>query len=101
MALASGSMLLLSLEQGGLASGILGLAPLRFFGRYSYGIYVYSVLIHDWLGLHLKPIAYRIPQQTVAGVVYLLVCIAIVIAIAMASFYGCERPFLRLKRHFK
>lgn len=101
MALASGSMLLLSLEPGTWASSILGMAPLRFVGRYSYGTYVYMVLIHNWLGLHLKPITNRIPQETLANVVYLLACIAIIIAISMASFRFVEQPFLRLKRHFK
>jgi peptidoglycan/LPS O-acetylase OafA/YrhL len=101
MAIAAGSMLLLSLDQGSVLSKIFSAGPLRFIGRYSYGIYVYSVLIHNWLALHLKPIVYRNPQDPKSGVVYLIACIGIVLGISMASFHCCERPFLRLKKHFE
>ena len=73
---------------------------LRWFGRYSYGIYVWHYLIYfffhevtviaDWVG------------ATRGGpyALYVAVSIALTVGIAVASYHLFEAPFLRLKARF-
>ncbi len=77
-----------------------GPAPawLRFFGRYSYAMYVFDGLFkpayEGW--------AARWPLSGPAGYLTLLVATtAITTACAMLSWQLLEWPFLRLKRHFE
>lgn len=81
-----------SLSSTNLLFKITNLRPLRFLGKYSYGFYVYHVilrpiLIKPWGELH-SHWAFR-----------LSVCIefAIVLAVSVVSYHLLEAPFLRLK----
>jgi peptidoglycan/LPS O-acetylase OafA/YrhL len=75
---------------------------LRFFGRYSYAIYIVHTAVLAGLN-HYRPFAdlstvggFALPVQTVWAVAY----VAISTGIAMASWHLVEKHFLRLKRFF-
>lgn len=67
--------------------------PLKRFDRYgdfSYGLYLYAFPVQQLLAIY--------PQAVGHGQLwYVLVTFAVVVPMAIASFYLVERPFLRLK----
>ena len=75
---------------------------LRFFGRYSYAIYIVHTAVLAALD-HYRPFAalpmiagYAIPAQTIWAVAY----VGLSTGIAMLSWHLVEKHFLRLKRFF-
>ena len=72
-------------------------SPLRMFGRYSYGLYLYHFPMEIVWG-RLKPVFLGMPAG--AGI-YFAVCLAGNLGIAMLSFYFLEQPVLRLKHRFE
>lgn len=72
------------------ATRVLTFRPLRFIGRISYGVYVLHPLIFD-----------RVSALLGWGTAAAFAAFTLTIAAAAASFYCFERPFLRLKRHFR
>lgn len=79
---------------------LFGHPVLRFFGRYSYGIYVYQGLVRYWLWHHV-PFVRSLPPvaglQAPAALLVLVGASALTTAAAVASYHAFERPFLRLK----
>lgn len=76
-------------------------APLRFLGRYSYGIYVFHCLFLPLLVPYLlAPVVKHVPSVVAGGIVSMLIGGGASTLIAMASFHFFEEPFLRLKRFF-
>lgn len=77
---------------------------LRFFGKYSYGLYALHPFV---LGIMIDDAAVRdafargFRSQTLGGLVLGLVVIVISIGLAMASWHLYEKHFLKLKRHFQ
>ncbi len=74
---------------------------LRFFGKYSYGLYVLHFVARDFLLKTFKKwISIVTPNKMigVAGAGFLLFIVAIVAAYASYNLY--EKYFLRLKHHF-
>ena len=73
-----------------LLSAILGFRPLVWTGRISYGLYLWHYPLFEFVrGL-------RLPDP-----IDVLCMFGGVFALAALSFYGVERPFLRLKQRFK
>ncbi len=73
------------------------ISPLKFFGKYSYGIYVFHFpvmfLLHPTTEKWLWPIfGNRIPETL------LLICIEVIIAVIVYHLY--EKHFLKLKKFF-
>ncbi len=75
---------------------------LRFFGRYSYAIYLVHTAVLAGLN-HYRPFAslspiggYALPVQTMWALAY----VALSTGIAMLSWQLVEKHFLRLKRFF-
>jgi len=74
---------------------------LTFFGRYSYGLYVFhysiaamiAVPVRFWLNAHFHSKAIGVLGSAVA-------VLALSIAVALLSYHFYEAPFLRLKRYF-
>ena len=87
---------------GGLANRGLCLAPLRWLGKYSYGLYVYHGLLGTVLTRCLGRPAGRLVggPPAVADAVTFAVSAAVIVAVSVASFHLFEQPILRLKRHF-
>jgi peptidoglycan/LPS O-acetylase OafA/YrhL len=73
---------------------------LRFFGRYSYGLYIY----HGLLVVFLFPLVYPIQRLVHSifwgSILYLLFSLGLTLAIAMMSFHFFEAPILKLKKRF-
>jgi peptidoglycan/LPS O-acetylase OafA/YrhL len=92
-ALASTGLILgVALDPGWALARGLSLKPVRWVGRISYGLYLwhvplFAVLTPSLLGL----------SRNATGVVRL----AVTFAVAAASFYLLEQPFLRVKRRFE
>jgi peptidoglycan/LPS O-acetylase OafA/YrhL len=84
------SILVMCFDQGAVGRNLRAIfeySLLRFFGKYSYGIYVYHWLVFIWLrGLD--------PQ------VPFIVMVAVTIAISMISYHYLEVRFLNLKSRF-
>jgi peptidoglycan/LPS O-acetylase OafA/YrhL len=96
-----GCVLALALIPGTVANRVGRLSVLRFFGRYSYGLYVWHALLSpigtrrtSWFTNHIHPLV-------VGQMAYTLVLLAIFTAIAYVSFHLLENPFLRLKSRFR
>ncbi len=88
-------LLLSSLSRENVLFRVMNFAPLRMLGKYSYGFYVYHVilrpiLIEPWGKLH-SHMAFRVSL----GVEFL-----IVFAVSAASYHLLEMPFLKLKSRF-
>lgn len=82
----------------------LSLPPLRFLGRYSYGLYLSHPIVQDLIVRHLlipERLHLELGQSRIAvQLVYTLVSTIASVAFAFLLFHGFERPFLRLKRFF-
>lgn len=70
---------------------------LRFFGRYSYGIYLWHTIIVVPMEHGMAFLSRNGRVATCAGT---LVAITVAVAISVVSFHVLERPFLRMKRLF-
>jgi peptidoglycan/LPS O-acetylase OafA/YrhL len=93
--LISGGLILCALRGGTILSRILSVAPLRLLGKYSYGFYVYHVLLAPVLGLYLGR-----SSAILAVSASLVVEFLIIFAISALSYHFLEQPFLRLKVYF-
>jgi peptidoglycan/LPS O-acetylase OafA/YrhL len=91
-------LLLLALKSGSWAFAAGSNSLLRFFGRYSYGMYIFHRLVNSaglmrWLQAHLH-------SQALGGIAYVIVSFVAVTAAAVASYELYEKHFLKLKRRF-
>ena len=79
-----------------LPARVLGFAPFRTVGLYSYGMYVFHAPLHVYVGL---PILEKIKPTygTATGVIYALVLGLVTFGLAMLSYHLFEVRFLRLK----
>jgi peptidoglycan/LPS O-acetylase OafA/YrhL len=91
----------LALRGGGLAR-LCSIAPLRWLGRYSYGIYVFHVPLFLYFRGPVRDFLFShgignhgVVVVLTAGAVFALTCLC-----AYASYQLFERRFLRLKRYF-
>jgi peptidoglycan/LPS O-acetylase OafA/YrhL len=96
-----GSVLVLTLPgaHSTLAARLSGLKAVRWFGKYSYGIYVFHVLCFPVL---LPAVLRNAGTDDVfpASLLYLLVMTVFASALAWVSWNFYEQPFLKLKRYF-
>jgi peptidoglycan/LPS O-acetylase OafA/YrhL len=76
------------------------LSFLRFFGRYSYGLYMYHGLLFVALVSLAHPIQRFFHSELLGGVVLVGSALGITIAVAMLSFHYFEAPILKLKKRF-
>ena len=76
------------------------LTPMRSLGRVSYGLYLFHLPIKVFIQPFL--IAYFTHRTPVPGfrTVESLLCSVLTVGLAYASYYGYEKPFLRLKNRF-
>jgi peptidoglycan/LPS O-acetylase OafA/YrhL len=92
-------LLLVSLRPGSWASRIGNTHWLRFFGRYSYGMYIFHTLISSgglmrWLQSHTHSLA-------VGGILYVVTIFLATMIVSVLSYELYERRFLQLKRRFE
>lgn len=94
-----GCLLVAATGSAGFAS-VLTLAPLRYLGKISYGLYLIHIPIFAILGgvdAHMD----RVHAGAVGDLVIVLMRWIASIAAATLLWYGFERPILRLKRYFR
>ena len=91
-------LILRSLEPGTLPNRIGSLRILRFLGKYSYGLYVFHLLVD------MAPLL-RLLQRTthsipVGGMLYVVLAFILSLTAAVLSYELFERHFLKLKSRF-
>ncbi|HEX4125638.1 MAG TPA: acyltransferase [Tepidisphaeraceae bacterium] len=81
------------------ASRFFAHPAMRFFGRYSYGIYVFNSLINAPFVAWLPPrrIALLTHSLELGAVIHVILEIALTIGVSMLSYHLYEKHFLRLK----
>ena len=75
----------------------LASAPMKTLGRYSYGAYVWQLLV---IG-QVRGLETSLLHRAVPGILNIPILIAATLAVSMASYVAIERPFLRLKSRFE
>ena len=99
--LASTGLIGMALRPGGLTFRTLTLRPLLALGRYSYGFYVYHLLLMwQWIRL-LTFLSDRTHSRALSGAIALSLNFATTFLIAKFSFNFFESRFLRYKKHFE
>ncbi|WP_263373845.1 acyltransferase family protein [Granulicella aggregans] len=100
-ALASTALIAMTLSSGSRLAHTFRQSWLRWFGRYSYGIYVWHMIVpflvvpplHSALSMHLHNKLLLLLANAVAGA-------TVSIAVSVLSYQAFEVHFLRLKRFF-
>lgn len=92
--LVAAGMILSSVQRSGLLFRFFSFGPLRVLGRYSYGFYVYHVILYQPLvGFVLN--RWRVPHALLFTVDFF-----IILCVSALSYHILEMPFLRLKKRF-
>jgi peptidoglycan/LPS O-acetylase OafA/YrhL len=78
---------------------------LRFFGKYSYAMYVFHHPLlwfnpNSWLKLNFRGIPTVFGSQLPAYLLWLVMTVGLTVAIALVSWHVWEKQFLKLKRFF-
>ena len=101
VAVASAGLVGSTLRAGSLAFRFFHLAPLRYFGRYSYGFFLFHVLFFEaWIHLRLH-LARVLGSGNLAGIIIVPVIFGTTFLAAKLSYDLFERRFLRLKKHLQ
>ena len=96
------AFLALCLRHGSIYERVFSWPGLRFFGRYSYGLYVlHLVPLPFLLGYFRELIAQVTPSKGISVVGAGLLSFGVAVLAAVFSYHFFERPFLRLKRYFE
>jgi peptidoglycan/LPS O-acetylase OafA/YrhL len=95
-------LILCSLRSRSLVYHITTWWPLRIVGRYSYGIYVFHVLLLPFLEAYVWPAnrAWSPRRYLIHGAFAVTAYFLIVIAVSAISYHLLELPFLSLKDRF-
>ena len=101
-----GALLVLALTAhgGGLSSRVFGSRLLRFFGRYSYAIYLVHVPLSTVairMGLGGETLPRLAGLQWPRALLFYLILVAVSTLCALASWHLLEKHFLRLKTRFE
>jgi peptidoglycan/LPS O-acetylase OafA/YrhL len=78
-----------------LARGLMEMAPVRWIGQVSYGVYIFHLPVLNFTGRSLRDAGLDVKAQ---WPLLLAAALALTLAVAAASFYGVERPLLRYAR---
>jgi len=94
------SLIAISLVPG-VISTIMTTRTLRFFGVYSYGIYVWHGVLLNLINESLSTRRLSFGDHLWIGVIpHYVLSIAAMTVVAMLSYHLLEQPFLKLKRYF-
>jgi peptidoglycan/LPS O-acetylase OafA/YrhL len=84
----------------GLIAQISNQSWLRFFGRYSYGLYIYHGLLVTLMLPLLYPTQRLVHSTSFGGILYTVIALGLSLALAMASYHFIEAPILKYKKRF-
>jgi peptidoglycan/LPS O-acetylase OafA/YrhL len=97
----SAALIAMSLQENSRAQRFFGLAVLRFFGKYSYGLYVFHYTLAEILTVPIRLFIYQHFHSRALGVVVGAgVVMGVSVLVALISYHFYELPFLNLKRYF-
>lgn len=100
LAVLSSCTLLRTLQPGTILHAIGKLGILRFFGRYSYGMYLYHQILSPLTGRWLPLLQADLHSTTLGGLAYFFLIFAGTIAVSVLSYEFYEKQWLRLKSRF-
>jgi peptidoglycan/LPS O-acetylase OafA/YrhL len=101
IALASGSLLVLGVLERGIVRRVFSVGALRTLGRYSYGLYLYHFPLAILLDPTKPSLGHLLHSEVFGKVAFVLVSLAINLAVAWASFRFIESPIMNLKNRFR
>jgi peptidoglycan/LPS O-acetylase OafA/YrhL len=95
-------LLVLAINPDSIIARCLNIAPLRFAGKYSYGVYVIHGVIALWLAeiIPTEQWIERFGQSLVSVTLLASTKIAVSFLCAVVSWHAFESHFLKLKRYF-
>jgi len=79
---------------------ICSMRGLRFFGRYSYGMYIYHRVFSPYLGTFLPDLQRISHSILIGGILYVLFVLLITVIVSVSSYELFEKRFLKLKSRF-
>jgi peptidoglycan/LPS O-acetylase OafA/YrhL len=101
VALLCASVLVMCLHAGTITEHVCSWRVLRFFGRYSYGLYLWHYLFLRQFEMLTAFVQRHVTMPFVAAVVSFGLILLCSTAIAFVSYRLIEQPFLRLKKRFQ
>lgn len=101
LAVLSGSLLVLSYYPETIVHRVASWAVFRFYGKYSYGLYLWHYLFSEQEGLMLHLLQRRLRTPLAAPILNFAVALLCSTLLAIISYRVIERPFLKLKRRFE
>jgi peptidoglycan/LPS O-acetylase OafA/YrhL len=96
----SASVIYLAQQGSNWVSTLLDQSFLQFFGRYSYGLYLFHGLYFVYLRHLSGTVEYRLHSGLLAQLVIIAFGFILSIALALLSYHFFEAPILKLKRRF-
>ncbi len=91
-------------QPGKLVQRLLGVAPLRWLAKYSYGIYVLHFPLLALFVKHVQPRSCPAPLRPLLEphfkLVFFLTASGVSIVLAVLTYHLFEKHFLKLKRYF-
>jgi peptidoglycan/LPS O-acetylase OafA/YrhL len=100
LAVLAASILTLSLYPTTMAYRIFSTKILRFYGKYSYGLYLWHYLFLKQYDAFRIWVERKIPSVPLAGIVSFTIMLLVSTLIAVLSYRFIEQPFLRRKLAF-
>jgi peptidoglycan/LPS O-acetylase OafA/YrhL len=95
------ALIAMALRPGSNTQVLFGNNILRFFGKYSYGLYVYHYSVDTMITHHIRfAVDTRFHSKALGVLTGAFVVMAVTIPIAVISYHFYEAPFLKLKRYF-
>jgi peptidoglycan/LPS O-acetylase OafA/YrhL len=79
---------------------LLSLTPLRSCGKYSYAMYVFHMILHQWLGEPWLVRRFGEHPSVPVAFAYAFCVLAASYVLGFLSYHALEKPFLKLKRFF-
>jgi peptidoglycan/LPS O-acetylase OafA/YrhL len=83
---------------GGFVGKTLSAPPIVYVGKISYGIYLYHIIVPDFVRWAFRSVGLRLPGSSVIQFVIFTLS---TIAAASVSWFLMERPIARLRRYFR
>jgi peptidoglycan/LPS O-acetylase OafA/YrhL len=93
-------ILIRTIQAGTVFNWLGGTRLLRFFGRYSYGMYIFHNIFFPLVSKIMPPLQRWLHSRVLGGVVYVLVVLGLTSIVSVLSYELYERHWLRLKSRF-